>query len=77
MLQGWLVGPSEIIDVDPELLDPDARPGWGNAPSGWVPGMVLSTVEEEEEEEEEGLYLHVLIGCIILLTLPIALELLP
>jgi len=40
-MQGWLVGPSEIIDVDPELLDPDARPGWGNAPSGWVPGMVL------------------------------------
>ena len=24
---GWLVGGSKVVDVDPQLLDPDTRPG--------------------------------------------------
>eukprot|EP00288_Rhodomonas_lens_P013630 CAMPEP_0177700010 /NCGR_PEP_ID=MMETSP0484_2-20121128/5878_1 /TAXON_ID=354590 /ORGANISM="Rhodomonas lens, Strain RHODO" /LENGTH=393 /DNA_ID=CAMNT_0019211205 /DNA_START=132 /DNA_END=1309 /DNA_ORIENTATION=- len=41
LLTGWLVGPSEVCDVDPAVLDPALRQGWGNEPSGWVPGFAL------------------------------------
>jgi hypothetical protein len=41
ILTYWLVGKSEIEDVDPELLDADIREGWGNTPVGWVPGFAL------------------------------------
>jgi len=38
---GWLVGPSNVCDVEPEILDETTRRGWGNEPSGWVPGFAL------------------------------------
>jgi hypothetical protein len=43
LLTYWLVGKSEIQDVDPDLLDPDPSRGerFGNTPSGWVPGFAL------------------------------------
>ena len=53
LLTSWLVGPSKIIDVDPALLDPDCRPGWGNTPSGallanalQLPAEYCSTVHQ-------------------------------
>ena len=50
LLTKWLVGPSSIVDVDPELLDTESHhaawqlPGFasmGNEPSGWVPGFAV------------------------------------
>ena len=41
LLTYWLVGKSEVQDVDAALLDADARAGWGNTPTGWVPGFAL------------------------------------
>ena len=53
LLTSWLVGPSKIIDIDPALLDPDCRPGWGNTPSGallanalQIPAEYCSTVHQ-------------------------------
>jgi len=48
------VGPSKVVDVDPAVLDPDTRPGWGNEPSGWVPGFALGGRWRKETGAGQG-----------------------
>ena len=43
ILTYWLVGKSQVQDVDPAVLDADDGNGWGNVPSGWVPGFALGS----------------------------------
>jgi hypothetical protein len=50
----WLVGKSEIQDVDPALLDADTRAGWGNTPTGWVPGFALGGKWRPEVGASQG-----------------------
>ena len=54
LLTKWLVGPSKVVDVDPAVLDPDTRPGWGNEPSGWVPGFALGGRWRKETGAGQG-----------------------
>jgi hypothetical protein len=45
LITNWLVGPSKIVDTPVEMLDSEEKigrgAGWGNEPTGWVPGFAL------------------------------------
>ena len=58
ILTYWLVGKSQVQDVDPAVLDADDGNGWGNVPSGWVPGFALGSRWRSELGAAQGVVIE-------------------